>query len=128
MLGGGGSSSNGDDPTAYDFERVRDGLAPYEMVLHEGAGVARGDRLLPWGTPWVQSTAVLVGHGIAELQVSGRRLPVPYHGHLIVVWGSRRPPALTGRDGAGRRVATAAVTFRQRGGTPPPCRRSIVGG
>ncbi|GGM67914.1 hypothetical protein GCM10011608_61420 [Micromonospora sonchi] len=106
MLGG-GSSSNGDDPTAYDFERARDGLTPYEMALNGSAGVARGNRLLPWGTPWVRTTAVLVGHGIAELQVNGRRLPIPYHGHLIVVWGSRRPPTVTALDGAGRRVATA---------------------
>ncbi|GIJ30575.1 hypothetical protein Vqi01_57370 [Micromonospora qiuiae] len=113
MLGGGGSSSNGGDLTAHDFERARDGLTPYEVALHGGAGVARGDRLLPWGTPWVQSTAVLVGHGIAELQVNGRCLPIPYHGHLIVVWGSRRPPTLTARDGAGRRVATATVSHER---------------
>jgi hypothetical protein len=108
-LGGGGSSDDG-DPTAEQFERARDGIAPYQVALGGSAGVVRdGNPLLPRGTRWIRGSAVLVGHGIAELRVDGRHLPVPYHGHLIVVWGSRRPPTVIARDGAGRTVATATV-------------------
>ncbi|HYN93656.1 MAG TPA: hypothetical protein VES42_07385 [Pilimelia sp.] len=111
MLGGGGSSSDAaEDPTAAEFERARDGLAPYEVAAGGGASVVRdGNRLFPWGGRWVRSAALLVGGGVAEVTVGGRRLPVAYHGHLVVVWGSRRPPTVAARDGAGRTVATRTL-------------------
>jgi hypothetical protein len=109
-LGGGGSSSDGGDRTAANFERARHGLAPHEVAVNGSAGVVRdGDRRLPWGGRWVRAAAVLVGGGIAHLVVDGRRLPVPYHGHLIVVWGSRRRPTVTARDGAGRPVGAVPL-------------------
>ncbi|WP_147376186.1 hypothetical protein [Micromonospora radicis] len=107
LLGGGGSG--GEDVTAARFERLREGLGADEMTLDGSAGGARDDRLLPWGTRWVRASTVLVGHGIAELRVGVRRLPVPNHGHLVVVWGSRRPPTVTAADGAGRAVASAVL-------------------
>ncbi|MET7968737.1 hypothetical protein [Micromonospora sp. NPDC005305] len=110
MLGGGGSSDD-EDPTAEQFERARADLAPFQVVLSGSAGVVRdGDPLLPWGTRWVRGSAVLVGHGVAELHVDGRHLPVPYHGHLIVVWDSHRPPTVTAHDDAGGTVATATLS------------------
>ncbi|KAB1915601.1 hypothetical protein [Micromonospora sp. AMSO31t] len=109
-LGSGGASDD-EDPTAEEFQRTRDDLAPYQVALSGSAGVVRdGDPVLPGGTRWVRGSAVLVGHGVAELHVNGRHLPVPYHGHLIVVWGSRRPPRVTAYDGTGRTVATATVS------------------
>jgi hypothetical protein len=111
-LGGGGSSD--EDRTAEQFERARDDLAPHEVAVNGSAGVVRdGDRLLPWGGRWVRAAAVLVGGGIAELVVGSRRLTVPYHGHLVVVWGYRRPPTVTARDGAGRPVASVTLPDRR---------------
>lgn len=111
MLGGGGSDDK--DQTGVEFERARDGLAPNQVVSEGTSGVVRnGDRLLPWGARWVRATAVLAGPGIAELRVNGRRLPVPYHGHMIVVWGSRQPPTVTAHDGAGHMVATVTLLSR----------------
>ncbi|NES27989.1 hypothetical protein GCE86_09500 [Micromonospora terminaliae] len=109
-LGGGGASYD-EDPTAEEFERARDDLPPYQVAMSGSAGVVRdGNPPLPWGRQWVRGSAVLVGHGVAELHVNGRHLPVPYHGHLIVVWSSRRPPTVTAHDGTGRTVATATVS------------------
>ncbi|WP_091647034.1 hypothetical protein [Micromonospora pallida] len=46
-LGGGGSSDD-EDPTAEEFERARDDLAPYQVAVSGSAGVVRGgDPLLP---------------------------------------------------------------------------------
>ncbi|WP_329018583.1 hypothetical protein OG271_14870 [Micromonospora rifamycinica] len=109
MLGGGGASD--EDPTAEKFERARDGLGPYQVLPGGTAGVVRDGGSPPSrATRWVRGSAVLVGRGIAELRVDGRHLPAPHHGHLIVVWGSHRPPTVTAHDGTGRTVATTTVS------------------
>ncbi|GIJ34502.1 hypothetical protein [Micromonospora sediminimaris] len=107
---GGSASSSGEDLTADEFERARVGLAPHDVVVEGSSGALRDTRRpLPWGSRWVHAGEILVGSGIAELRVADRRLSVPYHGHLIVVWGSRRPPTVTAHDDAGRTVATIAL-------------------
>ncbi|MEU1885479.1 hypothetical protein [Micromonospora sp. WMMD987] len=109
MLGGGGSSDAG--PTAGAFERARDDLGPYQVMSGAGAAVVRDGGSPPSrATRWVRGSAVLVGHGVAELRADGRHLPVPRHGHLIVVWSSRRPPTVTAHDHTGRTVGTATVS------------------
>lgn len=109
-LGGGGSSRGYEDRTAESFERARDDLASHQVLVNGGTAVWRdSDRLLPWTERWVRAAAVLVGGGIAQLVVGGRRLPIRYHGHLVVVWGSPRPPSVTARDAAGRTVVTATL-------------------
>jgi hypothetical protein len=107
VLGGGGSSSGHEDRTAAGFERARDDLTPHQVLVNAGASVLRdSDRLLPWTQRWVRSTTVLASHGITQLAVRGRHVPVPYHGHLIIVWDSRRPPSATAHDAAGRPIVT----------------------
>ncbi|SCL44624.1 hypothetical protein GA0070606_0376 [Micromonospora citrea] len=109
-LGGGGSSSGYEDRTAEAFERARDDLAPHQVMVNGGAAVLQGpDRPPPWTGRWVRAATVLVGAGIAEFTVGDRRLPIPYHGHLVVVWGSRRPPPVTARDATGRTVVTVTL-------------------
>lgn len=109
-LGSGGSSSGYEDRTAEAFERARNDLAAHQVVVNGGVAVLRAsNRVLPWTGRWVRTATVLVGGGIAQLVVGGRRLPVRYHGHLVVVWGSCRPPSATARDAAGRTVVTVTL-------------------
>lgn len=110
MLGGSRSWGDPQDRTAEGFVRARHDLAPHQVVVGGYSMVRRdSDRRLPWTGRWVRAAEVLVGSQIACLVVAGRQLPVRYHGHLVVVWGSRRPPAVTACDAAGRLVA--AVTL-----------------
>ncbi|WP_109899284.1 hypothetical protein [Micromonospora sp. S4605] len=108
-LGGGGSSNGYEDRTAEAFERARNDLSPHQVVVNGGPAVLR-DHLLPWTGRWVRAATLLAGGGIAQLVVGGRRLPIPYHGHLVVVWGSRRPPSVTARDATGRTVVTVTLS------------------
>ncbi|GAA4457634.1 hypothetical protein [Phytohabitans houttuyneae] len=109
-LGSGGSSHGTEDHAGTEFERARQGIAPHDVVVGGGAGALRdSDRLLPWRGRWVQTASLLAGSGIARVTVKGRELHVPYHGHLVVVWQTRRPPSVAAHDAAGRPVR--AVTL-----------------
>ena len=78
-----------------------------------GASVNRdAGGLLPWGARWIHSAELLVGPEAAVVVVDGRRrLPVPNHGRLVVVW-TRRPPRVSALDGAGRELASREVLGR----------------
>jgi hypothetical protein len=77
-----------------------------------GGGASSGkppDPRLPWGGRWLRAAELLVGRSVAVVLVDGRRrLPVPYHGRLVVVWASRRPPRVSARDAAGHELASVA--------------------
>jgi hypothetical protein len=109
--GGGGGSSGG--PWSTDaFERARDELAPGHVHVDEGPAVRidADSGWLPWAGRWLRAAQLLAGRGVAEVLVDDRRrLAVPHHGHLVVVWASRRPPRVSARDAEGRELARVAV-------------------
>jgi hypothetical protein len=103
---GGGSGSTGGPWSTDEFEQARYRL-PAGCVTAPGHGATTrdSDRLLPWGARWVSSASLLAGPEVATIVVDGRReLTVPEHGHLVVVWGSRKPPRVVARDVGGREL------------------------
>lgn len=110
LLGGGGASS-GELWSTNEFEQARDQLS-YGHVQVEGGPSVRCDpgRRLPWGAHWVHAAKLLVNRSVAVVVVDARRrLPVPYHGRLVVVWASRRPPWVSARDAAGHELTSVAL-------------------
>jgi hypothetical protein len=105
--GGGGSSS---EPWSTDeFVQAREELSAGDVRGEGGASVDL-DRRLPWGGRWLRSAELLVGRSVAGVVVDAqRRLLVPYHGRVLVVWASRRPPEVSARDAAGRELARIAL-------------------
>ena len=74
--------------------------------MTEGSGsVLRDSRLMPWGSRYVTYTELLVSQDVHDVLVAGgRMLRPPRHGRLVVVWSTRRPPAIVARDTDGRPV------------------------
>jgi hypothetical protein len=98
-LGGGGGSSS--RPWSTDeFDRARDRLPGGGIQVGGRAGVSRDShRLLPWGATWINAAEVVAGRAVAVVEIDGtRRVRVPYHGRVVVVWSTRRPPRIVTRD------------------------------
>jgi hypothetical protein len=108
----GGSASSGNQRWSTDeFERARDEL-PFGHLRTEGGGAVRDDthRRLLRGGRWLRAAELLVSRSVTEVLVDGRRrLTVPDHGHLVVVWATRRAPRVSVRDAAGHELANAAL-------------------
>ncbi|MFC4912617.1 hypothetical protein [Actinomadura gamaensis] len=70
-------------------------------VYGSGRTVRNADRLLPWGAKWVNQARLRAAAGVATVRVGSRLLRVPEHGHLAIVWGTRRAPVLEALDADG---------------------------
>jgi hypothetical protein len=107
LLGGGGGSSGGPWSTE-EFERARGRLPAGAIETAGGSSVRRDGG--PWAG-WIRAAELLVGPAVAAVVVDDRRrLAVPYHGRLVVVWAARRPPRLSARDAAGRELASRELS------------------
>lgn len=95
---GGASGSAPDRPLD---RRSEDELGAALRVYASGRTVRNADRLLPWGAKWVNQARLRAASGVASVRVGSRTLAVPEHGHLAVVWGSRRAPVLEALDADG---------------------------
>jgi hypothetical protein len=104
VLGGGGGSSGPWSTGA--FERARDECGPAEVLVQGGAAVRQDSpRWRPWGGRWLSAAELLAGRSVAVVLVDGRRrLRVPYHGRLVVVWASGHAPRVSARDAAGHEL------------------------
>jgi len=51
---------------------------------------------------WISYADVWVNAQVTAVQVSGRRLPVPWHGHVLLVWCEDPPPRAVALDDVGR--------------------------
>ncbi|WP_203711179.1 hypothetical protein, partial [Asanoa siamensis] len=106
LLGGGGGSSSGMFSSAA-FAAAREELASDWIQVDGGSSVRRdSSTLTPWRDRWIHSASLLVGRAVTTVAVAGRVLRVPPHGHLVVVWGDRRPPSVSARDATGRELTT----------------------
>jgi len=111
LLGGGGGSS-GSPWSTDEFDRARDELAAGWIRVDGGSSVRRDFRPLHRAR-WIHATELLVGREVADVVVDGgRRLPVPYHGRLVVVWATPRPPRVSALDATGHEVAERRLTGR----------------
>ena len=102
VLGGGGAGS-GEPWSSEAFERARDELPEGHVRATNGPSVWQGPG-------WLRAAHLLAGRGVAAVVVGDRRrLTVPGHGRLLVVWASARPPRVSARDAAGREVVRVAL-------------------
>jgi hypothetical protein len=108
--GGGGSYSFG-PWSAEDFEHARDEVPADRVQVGSGPAVrVNSPGWLPISSRWLRSTDLLVGRNVASVVVDGRRrLVVPPHGHLIVVWPGRRPPHVSAQDAEQHEFADYAL-------------------
>lgn len=106
MLGGGAASSAddllGDRPPT-------DRLGGPVISTGSGGVRARADRLRPWRTRWVRYAQLRLAQEVRSFTVRGRRVAVPRHGYVVVVWAARRTPVATARDAEGRALWTGPV-------------------
>ena len=113
LLGGGGGGS--DRPwTAERFARERAEVAPAGIEISGSSSVHHERRTGSWGTPWIRSAELLAGRDVAVVLVEDRRLVVPDHGRLVVVWASRRPPWASARDAAGGELSSLRLSMDVR--------------
>ncbi|WP_051469060.1 hypothetical protein [Actinomadura oligospora] len=95
---GGGAGSAPDRPLD---RRTEDELGGPLRVYASGRTVRNADRLLPWGAKWVNQARLRAAAGVASIRIGSRLLGVPEHGHVAIVWGSRRAPVLEALDAEG---------------------------
>ena len=110
VLGGGGGG--GDDGDLADRPTTARLGAP-TVVQGRGSVLRNAGRLMPWGARYVHDAELLVSSDVHSVVVAGARvLPVPRHGHLVVVWSGRRPPGVVARDAAGRPLGVVSLGLR----------------
>ncbi|XVU28893.1 hypothetical protein ACQPZJ_18085 [Actinoplanes sp. CA-054009] len=97
---GGSSGSTGEWWSSDEFERARNRLPTGGLEVQGHGGNSRDSG---WRTRWVRTAELLAGPEVSRIVVDDRReMTVPGHGHLVVVWGTRRPPRITACDADGR--------------------------
>lgn len=89
----GGSGGDGYPPELPDRPPAAE-LGAFARL--DGSGWTRRDdgRLTPWGAQGVSTASLTVSAEVAHLRVDDRDVSVPRHGIAVVVWGTRRPPAV----------------------------------
>jgi hypothetical protein len=98
--GGGGWTG---PSSAEEFCAERDHVRPGGRRIESGPAVrVDSGRWFPTRGRWLRSAHLLLGREVAEVVVGGnRRIAVPSHGHVSVVWDTRRPPRVTSHDTGG---------------------------
>jgi hypothetical protein len=108
LLGGGGYGRDDDGLT--DRPPARELDAP--VVVEGGGSVALGGGALPWGGRYVRDALLLAAAEVATVAVGPRVLTVPRHGHVVVVWATRRPPPAVARAADGRVLGELVLPAR----------------
>ncbi len=116
-LGGGGVSS--DEDLLADRPAVLPGYLTLgsdavtgtdpSVIAVSGSGGTRDggddpDRQPDYGR-WISYADVRVSAQVTYVQLSDRRLPVPWHGHVLLVWTECEPPRVVAQDDAGRAMS-----------------------
>lgn len=102
-LGGGGSGGGDDDGLADRPSTAELGA----LLVGSGSGsvLRNAGRRMPWGARYAYDAELRASSDVHSVAVGDRVLTVPRHGHLVVVWSTRRPPSAVARDAAGRPLA-----------------------
>ena len=110
LLGGGGAGREDD---GLDDRPAADQLGGPVVVQGGGSALRDAGRRMPWGARYVHDATLRAAAEVDAVVVDGRRrLPVPRHGHLVVVWAGRRPPAVTAHGTGGELLAAVPLRFR----------------
>jgi hypothetical protein len=108
---GGGGVDRFEPWSTDEFQHARDLLPAGHVQAGIGPSVwLDSNGWLPLGGTGLQATELLVGRNVVSVLVDDRRrLAVPHHGRLVVVWASRRPPRVSAQDAAQRELMSLAV-------------------
>lgn len=82
------------------------------MAVSGGGGVLDGgDGTDSWSREggWISYAELRVSAQVTSVQVGDRLLPVPWHGHVVVVWSGERPPRVVALDEGGSSLAEAPL-------------------
>jgi hypothetical protein len=109
VLGGGGS---GRDTDGLEDRPSAGELGGPVVVRGSGSVLENADRLMPWGARYIRYAEVLASSAVHTLAVGDRVLVVPRHGHLVVVWSTRRPPTAVAQAADGRVVGDVVLSVR----------------
>lgn len=119
LLGGGGGSLDHD---ALADRPPADEMGGWLQLQGGGGARRRTETILPGAGGWASYAELRLAREVALVQVRGRRLPVPRHGHVFVVWPGRRAPSAHLFDVDGAVLTTARLRLnpnlnRRRGET-----------
>jgi hypothetical protein len=106
LLGGG--SGNGADDFLTD-RRPAEQLGGLLQAPARGGVRRRTSRWWVGAARVVSYANLLVATEVERLHIGGREVPVPDHGHVVVVWATRTAPEVTGLDAEGAPLATLAL-------------------
>ncbi|MCZ2803888.1 hypothetical protein O2W18_02090 [Modestobacter sp. VKM Ac-2983] len=111
VLGGGGSSLDEEDLTDRPGAAA---LGGHLIRTGGGSTLRNAGRSMPWGARHVSQAVLRASSAVDRVVVSGREIPVPRHGHLVVVWGGKQPPTAEALTSDGRQLVTLRVDRRTR--------------
>ena len=80
------------------------GAVPRAIVVNGSGGAldhCEGANWQPGSGRWISYADVRVSARVTSVQISERRLPVPWHGHVLLVWSEREPPQVVAYDDGG---------------------------
>jgi hypothetical protein len=109
-LGGGGSGAETDGLEDRPAARQLGG----HVVVQGSGGVADDTgRRMPWSGRWISYAELRVSASATSVHVGDRVLPVPRHGHVVVVWTGRRAPVAVAHGADGRPLAGVGLPGRR---------------
>lgn len=104
-LGGGGSSCE-------DFPDRCPSTAQFgRQLLVSRRGQTRKRRAPFIGSRWISVGHVRVSTEITTLYADDRPIPIPPHGHVSVLWTTRRGPTLRAWSGVGELLTTMRLSY-----------------
>ncbi|NYH92927.1 hypothetical protein [Actinopolymorpha rutila] len=100
LLGGGWRPL--DEYPLIDRPSRRDLRGSYVRIYGWCSTARDAGRRFPWGAKFVRAASLQTSAEVSQIQVGDRRLLVPFHGEVIVVWSTRRAPSAISLDSQGR--------------------------
>jgi hypothetical protein len=105
---GGGAGHFEDYPLAERFPAA--GQGSYLRAVGYGQTYLKEPRRFPWGARYAFDAVLRVSAEVCRLQVGGRVLNVPFHGHAVLIWPGRRGPAVIALASDGTRQASLGLS------------------
>lgn len=109
VLGGGGGSADHEAGLLTDrpAEIPPDEISPWNTLPGVDPRLAIGGRsvggvhdakggrdLVPWSGRWISYGIVYASSRVAAIEIAGRMVDVPWHGHTLLTWVGHRPPQI----------------------------------
>lgn len=124
MLGGGGGGVDHDAGLLADRPQlIPDGvIGPWNtlpgvdphLVTGGGSGggvhdAEGGQDLFPWSGRWLSYATLFASAQVDSIEIGGRTVAVPWHGHTLITWAGRNSPRIRILGSGGHLLATTRV-------------------